>query len=105
MRASLDDLDPIRFSALNREFHFTLHERCPNERVRGLLETQWARLDTIRRSVSPHVPGRSRSSVAEHAELLDLIAAGAPAERVEQAARAHKLRTAAAVSAGSGGTP
>lgn len=105
MRASLDDLDPIRFSTLNREFHFTIYERCPNQHIRGLLETQWARLDTIRRSVFLYVPGRSRSSVAEHAELLDLITAGAPAERIEQVARAHKLHTSAAVSGAGDGKP
>ncbi|MFD2684887.1 GntR family transcriptional regulator [Streptomyces phyllanthi] len=104
MQASLDDLDPVRFSALNREFHFALYERCPNQHIQGLLETQWARLDTIRRSVFRYVPDRSRSSVAEHAELLDLIAAGAPVERIEQVARAHKMHTGAAVSE-AGGAP
>lgn len=105
LRTSLDDLDPILFSALNRDFHFTIYERCPNHHVRGLLEAQWARLDTIRRSVFLYVPGRSASSVAEHAELLDLIAAGAPAEHIEQKARTHKLHTGAAVSEADGGTP
>ena len=63
-----------------------------------MLEIQRARLDTIRRSVFLDVPGRSRSSVAAHAELLDLIAAGAPVDRIQQVARAHKLLTSAAVS-------
>jgi DNA-binding GntR family transcriptional regulator len=97
MRAALTDLDPVRFSALNREFHFVIYDRCPNAHARTLLEAQWSRLDTIRRSVFAFVPGRARSSVAEHAEILDLIAIGAPADRVERLARAHKLHTAAAV--------
>jgi DNA-binding GntR family transcriptional regulator len=97
MRAALADFDPIRFSALNREFHFVIYDRCPNTHVRSLLEAQWSRLDTIRRSVFAFVPGRAQSSVAEHAELLDLIAIGAPAERLERLARAHKLHTADAV--------
>lgn len=97
MRAALDDFDPLHFSALNREFHFAIYDRCPNTHIRTLLDTQWSRLDTVRRSVFAFVPGRARSSVAEHAEILDLIAAGAPAERIERLARAHKLHTADAV--------
>ena len=54
------------------------------------------RLDAIRRSVFLFVPGRSIYSVAEHDEILDLIAAAASADQIEQAARAHKLRTAEA---------
>jgi DNA-binding GntR family transcriptional regulator len=102
MRSTLVDFDAMRFSALNREFHFTIYERCPNTHVRALLETQWSRLDTIRRSVFLFVPGRSRSSVAEHAELLHLIVAAAPADRIERAAREHKLHTSAAVAAATG---
>jgi DNA-binding GntR family transcriptional regulator len=69
----------------------------PNTHIRSLLDAQWSRLDTIRRSVFAFVPGRARSSVAEHTEIVDLIAMGAPAERIEQAARTHKLHTAGAV--------
>jgi DNA-binding GntR family transcriptional regulator len=99
MRAELDDLNPVHFSALNREFHFTIYDRCPNTHIRSLLESQWARLDTIRRSVFVFVPSRARESVAEHAEILDLIEAGAPAQDIEQVAREHKLHTANAVTA------
>ena len=96
MRASLPDLNALQFSELNREFHFAIYDRCPNQHIRGLLEAQWSRLDTIRRSVFLFVPGRSTYSVAEHDEILDLIADGAAPEAIEQAARAHKLRTAEA---------
>jgi DNA-binding GntR family transcriptional regulator len=97
LRAALTDLDPMRFSALNREFHFAIYDRCPNAHMRSILEAQWSRLDTIRRSVFAFVPGRARSSVAEHTEILDLIAMGAPIDHIEQLARAHKLHTAQAV--------
>jgi DNA-binding GntR family transcriptional regulator len=96
----LDDLNPVQFSTLNREFHYVIYERCPNTHIRSLLANQWARLDTIRRSVFVFVPGRARSSVAEHAQILDLISAGASAEEIEQVAREHKLHTASAVSDG-----
>lgn len=93
LQASLTDLDPVQFSSLNREFHFTIYDRCPNTEIRSLLEAQWSRLDTIRRSVFVFVPGRARSSVAEHTEILDTIALGAPADKIERLARAHKLHT------------
>lgn len=99
MRKALADFDPIQFSALNREFHFAIYERCPNAQIRALLEAQWSRLDTIRRSVFTMVPGRSRASVTEHAEILRLIAAGVPAAEIERAAREHKHHTVAAVAA------
>jgi DNA-binding GntR family transcriptional regulator len=103
MRAALDDFDPVHFTALNREFHFSIYERCPNTHIRILLEAQWTRLDAIRRSAFTFAPGRSRSSVAEHAEILDLIEAGAPATRIEHAARGHKLHTGNAVAAATRG--
>jgi DNA-binding GntR family transcriptional regulator len=93
LQASLTDLDPVQFSTLNREFHFTIYDRCPNTEIRSLLEAQWSRLDTIRRSVFVFVPGRARSSVAEHTEILDMLALGAPADKLERLARAHKLHT------------
>jgi DNA-binding GntR family transcriptional regulator len=100
LRSELDDLNPVLFSTLNREFHYAIYEKCPNTHIRALLANQWARLDTIRRSVFVFVPGRARSSVAEHAQILDLIEAGASAEEIERVAREHKLHTASAVSDG-----
>jgi DNA-binding GntR family transcriptional regulator len=95
--AALSDLDPVHFSALNREFHFVIYDRCPNTNLRALLESRWARLDTIRRSVFAFVPGRARTSVAEHTQILDLIESKAPDDLIEQLARAHKLHTSEAL--------
>jgi hypothetical protein len=39
------------------------------------------------------IPYRGSQSVAEHAELIDLIAAAAPAAELEAKAREHKLHT------------
>lgn len=97
LRDELDDLNPVLFSTLNREFHYVIYERCPNTHIRALLAGQWARLDTIRRSVFVFVPRRARTSVAEHAEILDLIEAKAPAAEIERVARDHKAHTASAV--------
>lgn len=97
MLAALSDFDPVHFSALNREFHFVIYDRCPNANLRALLESQWSRLDTIRRSVFAFVPGRARTSVSEHTEILDLIQSEAPFDLIEQLARTHKLHTAEAL--------
>jgi DNA-binding GntR family transcriptional regulator len=101
MRALLGRFDPMEFSALNRNLHFTIYERCPNRHVRTLLEGEWARLDRIRRSTFVYVPGRARSSVDEHDALLTMLESGADADKVEQAARAHKLHTIEALLAAS----
>lgn len=96
MRSELDDLNPVHFSALNREFHFAIYDRCPNTHIVSLLETQWARLDTIRRSMFAFMPTRARASVEEHAEIIDLIEAGVPEYEIERVARDHKAHTAEA---------
>lgn len=93
MAAALADLDAVRFAALDRDFHAVCYSRCPNAQVLTLLESQWARLDTARRSTAAVVAGRARTMVTEHGELLDLVGGGAPADLIEQLARAHQLST------------
>ncbi|MEV4217551.1 GntR family transcriptional regulator [Nonomuraea sp. NPDC049725] len=97
MVAALEEFDPPSFTALNREFHFSIYQHCPDEHLRALLEAEWARLDHMRRSSFGHVPGRARRSVEEHEHLLDLIAAGAPGAEIERVACAHKIATADAL--------
>ncbi|WP_121007479.1 GntR family transcriptional regulator [Saccharothrix australiensis] len=97
MAASLVEFDPLGFTRLNREFHLLLCDGSPNPRLRELIGKEWARLDMSRRTTFSLVPGRARESVAEHAELLRLLRAEAPAEDVERFAREHKLNTLRAV--------
>jgi len=61
MRAALADFDPIRFSALNREFHFVIYDRCPNTHIRSLLEAQWSRSPIPLFAVAPQLWARGRS--------------------------------------------
>jgi DNA-binding GntR family transcriptional regulator len=96
MASSLDDLDPVAFTALNRRFHEVLFGPCENPRLLELVHRGWARLATVRDSTFTIVPGRARHSVAEHAQLLELIGSGAPPAAVESLARAHRLATLAA---------
>jgi DNA-binding GntR family transcriptional regulator len=97
----LRDFDPIEFSRENRTFHFVFYDRCPNGQLRALVEQQWAKLDTIRRSSFIYVPGRARSSVSEHEQILRLVERGAAPGAIESATRAHKLHTIQALAAAS----
>lgn len=102
LRQTLEDFDPRRFTELNNQFHAVLYERCPNPHILDLVHRGWNRLGAMRSSSFDHIPGRARSSVAEHEHLLALIAADAPAADVEQAARAHRTNTLNAYLAAAG---
>ncbi|MDK1361932.1 GntR family transcriptional regulator [Arthrobacter sp. zg-Y1219] len=93
MREVLDNFDPVRFTALNTEFHALLYARCPNPHILELVHRGWNRLGRMRSSVFRYVPDRAHASVEEHDALLDLIDAGASAPDVEHAARAHRTNT------------
>lgn len=93
MTEAIDRLDPLGFSRLNQEFHSIIHDHCPNPALIGLLRDVARRLDAIRRTVFVQIPYRGAGSVAEHGQLIDLIASGAPSVEIETAARQHKLAT------------
>lgn len=93
MAEALEAFDPASFTALNREFHFSIYRHCPDGHLGILLESEWTRLDHMWRSASIYVPGRARRSVAEHEHMLDLVARGADPAEIERVARAHKIAT------------
>ncbi|MCC9204261.1 GntR family transcriptional regulator [Arthrobacter sp. zg-Y769] len=93
MREVLNNFDPVRFTALNTEFHALLYARCPNPHILDLVHRGWNRLGRMRSSVFRYVPDRAHASVQEHEALLGLIEAHAPAPDVEHAARAHRTNT------------
>jgi DNA-binding GntR family transcriptional regulator len=93
MAAAMMELDSLRFGRLNQEFHGLIYEHCPNAALVGMLRDVARRLDAIRRTVFVQIPYRGAASVAEHRELIALIAGGAPAAKIEKAAREHKLST------------
>jgi DNA-binding GntR family transcriptional regulator len=95
MVEAIEHLDPLSFGRLNQEFHAIIYEHCPNAALVGLLRDVARRLDAIRRTVFVQIPYRGAESVAEHRRLIDLIASGAPAGKIEAAAREHKLNTVA----------
>ncbi len=93
MATALADFDPVRFTQLNREFHFILYEHCGDAHLYRLISNEWTRLDVIRRANFVLIPGRARASVAEHDALLKLVSDGRDFDAVEAAARQHKLNS------------
>jgi DNA-binding GntR family transcriptional regulator len=95
MVQSIERLDPLNFGKLNQEFHAYIYDRCPNTALVDLLRDVARRLDAIRRTVFVQIPYRGSESVAEHRRMIELIAEGAPASKIEAVAREHKLNTVA----------
>ena len=93
MTESLRHFDPIRFTALNRDFHSVLFENCPNPHLLGLVHRGWDRLRVLRGSTFSFVPGRAQESVDEHEHLLRLIETDADGLEIELAARRHRTAT------------
>jgi DNA-binding GntR family transcriptional regulator len=85
-------MDPLAFTALNREFHTAIVEYCPNRHLKERVMQEWDRMDALRRSLFIYSPSRAAASVGEHEQILKLIRTGAPAAEIEQVAREHKLR-------------
>jgi DNA-binding GntR family transcriptional regulator len=93
MVAAMERMDSLAFGRHNRAFHQVIYARCPNSTLVSMLRDVDRRLDAIRTTVFVHIPYRGAASVAEHRELIELLRAGAPAKRIETAARRHKQRT------------
>lgn len=93
MRECLQHFDPVRFTALNQDFHSVLFEHCPNPHILDLVHRGWNRLAALRSSTFRFVPGRAHDSVDEHEALLQLIESGADADAIERAARLHRSAT------------
>jgi DNA-binding GntR family transcriptional regulator len=93
MMKCMEQLDTLGFSAVNREFHVAIYDYCRSPYLVELLKDTERRLDAIRRTVFTQIPYRSRTSVEEHRELIELLRSGAPFDEVEAAARRHKLQT------------
>ena len=93
MRGLLDRLDPHYFTQLNKEFHSVLFRECPNPLILDQVHHCWTRMSGLRDSTFTFVPGRAEESVAEHAQILELIRAGAEPLEIELAARNHRHRT------------
>lgn len=96
-RQALEDFDMQGFGDSNRRFHQLVCSRCDDPRLIDLVNSEWTRLDMIRRSAFFYAPGRAAASITEHEHILDLIEQGAEAAAIDAAAREHELNTLAAV--------
>lgn len=85
------DFAPEHFTALNEQFHLALFEHHPNPHILDLVHRGWNRLAALRSSTFSIIPSRAPSSVAEHDNLLEMIAEGADFTAIESAARDHRL--------------
>lgn len=93
MRQCLEHFDPVRFTALNLDFHSVLFTHCPNPHILDLVHRGWNRLSALRSSTFNYVPGRAGESVTEHEQLLHLLETHAGPDVIERAARAHRSAT------------
>ncbi|WP_432534433.1 GntR family transcriptional regulator [Kineococcus arenarius] len=97
MATALAEFDPARFGVLNRRFHQLMCSRSGDPHLDDLVESEWNRLDLVRRSAFWYAPGRALASVAEHDGLIDLVEGGADPDVIEVAARRHEINTVEAV--------
>jgi DNA-binding GntR family transcriptional regulator len=93
MVSAMERMDPLAFGRQNHQFHAVFADRCPNRPLVEMLREVERRLDGIRRTVFTHIPYRGAESIAEHRDLIELVERGGRSDRIERAARAHKLRT------------
>lgn len=101
MAAALDRLDGKAFLDAHDAFHETLVRACPNAHLVEVITKERARLRQVRTAITGLGGSGGRQDVADHVELLRLIETGAPAEQIEDLARAHLERSAVALRASS----
>ncbi|CAG7603913.1 GntR family transcriptional regulator [Leucobacter soli] len=82
------------------EFHGILRAACPNRHLRDILDRGQSRVAAVRASVIGYRGAVAERLSGEHLEILDRIAAGAPAAEIEALMRAHREGTIAADSEG-----
>ncbi|WP_199435556.1 hypothetical protein [Qaidamihabitans albus] len=79
----------MQFTELNEQFHRPLCAPCPN---RNLLDREWHRMSLIRRSSFTFLP-RGPPPRSTRTNTSSTSCGGASAGDVEQATRAHTVRT------------
>jgi DNA-binding GntR family transcriptional regulator len=92
-RVAADRDDAEHFARLDRQFHFDVMSACP---TRALVEVATSVRERIDRQkpflLMARVPNRLEHSVHEHEHLLEMLGERPlPLDRIEAAARQHKL--------------
>ncbi|MDA8199253.1 MAG: GntR family transcriptional regulator [Thermaerobacter sp.] len=92
LRAAVERSDAVtELNRLNRAFHERLYASCDNRRLLDLLKSLWDHSGRYPPPLTGNDPP-TRSSVAEHAAILDALRARDGA-RAEQLTLAHKQRS------------
>jgi len=91
MEAAIEFLDVRGFADNNWRFHRVIYRTCGNEALRAHMMSTQRDIEAVRRTAFTHVPYHGVKSVTDHREIISLIREGAPAEKIEHAARQHKL--------------
>lgn len=92
---SVIDSDADAYAVGNREFHNAIFERCPNECLRELIQTQSAS-QIAYQSVFRLNPTWLHQSLKEHREILGVLRSG-DTTAAQVLATQHKLHLAAAL--------
>lgn len=87
MRAAVDDGEPMKYSALNRELHRTIRDMSRQPVAAGLLERLHGQLVRHQFRLAMR-DGRTHVSLPEHLAIIDAVARRDP-EAAEAAARTH----------------
>jgi len=81
---------------LNKAFHTSLYERCPNAYLVELLRITWERLEVRRHTDFTYILQRVKVAIEEHSQFLDMIERHTAANEIGQFVREHKLLTSQA---------
>jgi DNA-binding GntR family transcriptional regulator len=95
MRAAVEDGEPMKYSALNRDLHRMIRETSRQPVAAGLLERLHAQLVRHQFRLSMR-DGRTHVSLPEHLSIIDAVARRDP-EAAEAAARTHLCSVIAAL--------
>jgi DNA-binding GntR family transcriptional regulator len=93
MDQALDHADLRTYGELNRQFHQTIRQRCPNRYLVEQIATCAAKLDRVRSNMFTLVPERARASLQEHYQILQSLLEKAPKEVLEHLVEDHQLQT------------
>lgn len=93
MDEALTNFEFEKFGQLNRKFHAVIFEKCGNTFLIDQIGLAQQRLDRVRRSIFTFVPQRARQSIEEHVAIINLFKENAPAHKIEEVVRQHRINT------------
>lgn len=95
LESIVEHFDSTEFATLNRRFHDSFLDACPNQDLANYAKAQHIRLSNVREDSMAFTIEGAKRSVAEHDELISMIRNEADPFEIERLMRAHRLRTRA----------